>query len=117
MLVEIPDQLGLARGAARKPDLARSVVLRRADQVGSHVTVDEGDSARGAVGGQRSLDVGLKVPAVGKKRLRCAMTGVPFFEQPRSAGQVGPGKWMNLERSHRRRTIALAVDAEDPDRR
>ena len=105
-LVEIPDQLGLASGAARKPDLAGSVVLGRADQVGSHVTVDERDSARGRVGGQRSLDVGLKVPAVGEERLRCAMGGVPLFEQPRSAGQVGLGKWMNLERSHRRRTIA-----------
>ena len=106
--VEITDDLGVFGCATREADDA--VVRSGApDEVAlDHANSAHGHSTGRAVTPELVLDLSAVVGDCGQERLSPAMTLMPCREELRSRVEVLFGKWVNLERRHRRRTIALS---------
>jgi hypothetical protein len=83
--VEVPGDLGLARGvgAVGDPDVPTEVLAlaERADQEPGDLAVLEGDDAGRTLGRPGALDLRPRVRELGQERLHLAVAGVPRREQ------------------------------------
>ncbi len=105
--VEIADELRVTRSAAREAD---DTVVRSgaSDQVALDLAALQCHDTSGALPAELVLDLRPEVGDRGQEWLRPPMAFVSRREELRRSVEVLFGKWVNLKRRHRRRTIALS---------